>query len=147
MKSRVTRVVIALITLAAVVHSGSIAGKTRSRTSTAKPAATAAKAQHWRVGEPVKFENLTIYPVLSTIAVANRPFITLDEGLKTGKVTVSEIGANGRAHRIRAGQEASDSAEVNTLLVTNRSGKTLLLIAGVSLSSGETRIAWWVTTV
>jgi hypothetical protein len=91
----------------------------------------------WRVAEPVKFENLTVYPVFSSATVPISRFITLDEGLKSGKVIVSEIGARGRARRLRPGQEPSDNSEVNKLMVTNRSGKPLLLIAGELVIGGK----------
>jgi hypothetical protein len=101
-----------------------------------KPPAPAPHSAQWRVGEPVQFENLIVYPVLSTISISPSRYITLDEGLKKGTVIVSELGTNGRVRRLRAGQEVSDDAEVNKLLVTNRSGKTLLLIAGEIVAGG-----------
>jgi hypothetical protein len=91
----------------------------------------------WQVGQPAIFENLSVYPVLLPHSTTRDRFITLDEGLKTRKVIVSEIGATGRLQRLRAGQEVSEDAEVNRLLVTNRSGKTLILIAGELVVGGK----------
>ena len=44
------------------------------------------------VGEPIQYENLTVFPVSSIQPKDNDRFITLDEGLKSGKVEVLEVG-------------------------------------------------------
>ncbi|HEV8482039.1 MAG TPA: DUF6569 family protein [Blastocatellia bacterium] len=91
----------------------------------------------WRLGAPVRFENLTVFPVIGDESPDVGGFITLDEGLRSGKVTLTEIGAKGRVRRIGAGRQASDDAEVNKLMLTNRSGKTLILIAGEMVVGGK----------
>ncbi len=45
------------------------------------------------VGRPIRFKNLTIFPVASKVARNQDRFITLAEGLASGKVQVSELGA------------------------------------------------------
>lgn len=50
-------------------------------------------APPWVLGEPVRHENLTIFPVISAVARNDDRFITLDEGLKSGQVEVLEVGA------------------------------------------------------
>lgn len=45
------------------------------------------------VGQPIQFENLTIFPVTSKAARNQDRFITLDEGLKAGTVEIVEVGA------------------------------------------------------
>lgn len=97
----------------------------------------AAPESRWRVSEPLSFGNLTIFPVLSNNRVKKHEYITLDEGLRSRKVVISEIGASGRTHRIRPGQAVSDDAEVNQLVLTNRSGKPLVLIAGEIVVGGK----------
>jgi len=85
---------------------------------------------------PVRSGNLTIFPVTSDEWSATERFITLDEGLRSGGVTVSELGGYRRVRgRGQSGQ--SDNAEVNTLSLTNRSGKTLILLAGELLVGGK----------
>jgi ARG/rhodanese/phosphatase superfamily protein len=101
------------------------------------PMALIAPGQHWRLSQAVKFENLTIFPVLTTVTTSIHRYITLDDGLRSGKVVISEIGSGGRSRRIRAGSLASDDAEVNRLLLTNSSGKTLILIAGEIVVGGK----------
>jgi hypothetical protein len=61
----------------------------------------------------------------------------LDEGLRSGKVTVTEIGASAGSQTIRQNQRSGDHAEVNRLMVTNNSGKTLVLIAGEIVIGGK----------
>ena len=95
-----------------------------------RAASTIPLGASWRLGAPVSFENLTVFPVIGDESLDTGSFITLDEGLRSGKVTLTEIGAKGRVRRIGAGRQASDNAEVNKLMLTNRSGKTLILIAG-----------------
>jgi hypothetical protein len=87
----------------------------------------------WKLGMPVRSGNLTIFPVTSDEWSATERFITLDEGLRSGGVTVNELGGY---RRVR-GRAQSDNAEVNTLSLTNRSGKTLILLAGELLVGGK----------
>lgn len=91
----------------------------------------------WRISAPVSFNNLTVFPVVSDEPASTAEFITLDEGLRSGKVIITELGANGRSRRIRRNQRLGDDAEVNKLAVTNRSGKMLVLIAGELLVGGK----------
>ncbi|HJQ67605.1 MAG TPA: DUF6569 family protein [Blastocatellia bacterium] len=91
----------------------------------------------WRLGAPVTFQALTVYPVIADQPDSRDDYITLDEGLRSGRVIVSEIGANGRTRRVGNGRRVSDNAEVNRLMVTNNSGKTLVLIAGELIVGGK----------
>ncbi len=136
MKVRIILAAAAIFVLSIMLHAR---GSSQSQTQTDKPneSASSTTSDQWRVSEPLEFENLTIYPILSTKAVPAGRYITLDEGLRKGTVLVSEIGASGRAHRIGRGRRASDDDEVNRLVVTNRSGKTLLLIAGELVVGGN----------
>src|ERR1043166_1351500 len=49
----------------------------------------------WRIGAPVGHDRLTIYPVLSDESADTSDLITLDEGLRAGTVTITELGADG----------------------------------------------------
>jgi hypothetical protein len=93
--------------------------------------------RNWQLGAPATFQTLTVFPVITDQPVSADEYVTLDEGLRSGKVTVSEIGANGRARSLRQGRRVSDNAEVNRLLVTNKSGKILVLIAGEIIVGGK----------
>ena len=92
--------------------------------------------RNWQLGAPVSFQALTVFPVLTDQPVSADEYVTLDQGLRSGKVTVSEIGANGRMRRIRQGR-VSDNAEVNRLMVKNNTGKMLVLIAGEIIVGGK----------
>jgi hypothetical protein len=96
-----------------------------------------ASQRDWRIGSPVSFDNLTIFPVLADQTAGADNFITLDEGLRSGKVMITELGADGRTHRLRSQQRVDDNAEVNRLALTNNSGKRLILIAGEMIIGGK----------
>jgi hypothetical protein len=98
----------------------------------------------WRLGAPVRFDNLTVFPVVSDDPASAAEFITLDEGLRSGKIKVTELDASGRTlngHRrtqaVQANVQSSGGAEVNRLAVTNNSGKKLILIAGEMVIGGK----------
>ncbi len=59
---------------------------------------TAVRSGEFVIGEPVKFENLTIFPILSEVAKDEDRFITLEEGLKQATVEICEVGARPRRH-------------------------------------------------
>jgi hypothetical protein len=69
--------------------------ETRTRNGVdAKPIAKPASGSGgFMVGTPVRYKNLTIFPVLSRAELNSDRFITLDEGLRTHKVEVLEMGA------------------------------------------------------
>src|ERR1700675_4544866 len=48
----------------------------------------------WRLLEPVSYENLTVSPVVSSSGYDTSAFLTLEEGLSSGVVTVREQGAD-----------------------------------------------------
>src|SRR5215470_6790568 len=61
----------------------------------------------WRLGVPVTAGNLTVFPVTSSGWLEARDFITLDEGLKSGKVLITELGSPGPR-----GGRSTDNARV-----------------------------------
>jgi hypothetical protein len=96
----------------------------------------------WRLLDPVKHENISIFPVVSASAQDTSAFLTLDEGLSSGEVLISEQGAAGLA-RTRDGRPTvipdynRTSASVNQLVLVNRSKRPLLLLAGELVSGGK----------
>jgi hypothetical protein len=95
----------------------------------------------WRLLDPVTYENITIFPVVSSSTQDTSPFLTLDEGLSSGEVIVSEQGAAGLA-RSRDGRpvavpQYNSGASVNQLVLINRSKRPLLLLAGELVSGGK----------
>lgn len=93
----------------------------------------------WRLLQPVTYENLSIFPVVSGSSFDTRWFLTLDEGLASGEVQVREQGAEGMArNRDGVARPAySSGASVNQLVLINRSKRPLLLLAGELVSGGK----------
>lgn len=94
---------------------------------------------NWRLLDPVTYENITIFPVVSSTGQDTSTFLTLDEGLSSGEVIVSEQGAAGLA-RSRDGRpipQTNSGASVNQLVLMNRSKRPLLLLAGELVSGGK----------
>lgn len=95
---------------------------------------------NWRLLDPVTYENITIFPVVSSTSQDTSAFLTLDEGLSSGEVIVSEQGGAGLA-RSRDGRPLPvpphSSASVNQLVLINRSKRPLLLLAGELVSGGK----------
>jgi hypothetical protein len=96
---------------------------------------------NWRLLDPVTYENITIFPVVSSFMQDTSPFLTLDEGLSSGEVIVSEQGAAGLA-RTRDGRpvavpQYNSVASVSQLVLINRSKRPLLLLAGELVSGGK----------
>src|SRR5712671_3973952 len=62
------------------------------------PAAPSSRPEgEWRLLEPVTYENISIFPVVSSYNQDTSPFLTLEEGLATGEVLVREQGSEGLA--------------------------------------------------
>jgi len=93
--------------------------------------------QGWRVLEPITYENLSVFPVVMRAPLDTSAFLTLDEGLASGQVIVSEGGAG--MIRTRDGRPipVQGGAQVNRLVLINRSAKPLVLLAGELVSGGK----------
>jgi hypothetical protein len=81
--------------------------------------------------------NLTIFPVVSSQEHDTSGLITLDEGIRSGQVTVTEVGDE--RGLVRPGQivPPRGQAEVNRLELSNSSGRPLLLLAGEIVTGGK----------
>ena len=72
---------------------------------------------------PITFRQLAIFPVIQTaVGVDKTQYMTLSEGLSHKLVAVSEVGGGG---------------SVNTLLVTNKSERPLLILGGEVVLGGQ----------
>lgn len=95
----------------------------------------------WRILDPVSYENITLFPVVSAAEADTTPFLTLDQGLAGGEVIVREQGADGMARtrdpRHATFPEESRGPSVNNLVLINRSKRPLLLLAGELVSGGK----------
>jgi hypothetical protein len=95
----------------------------------------------WRLLEAVTYENISVFPVVSSYNQDTSAFLTLEEGLASGEVIVAEQGSEGLA-RSRDGRpiyipQPSTGASVNQLVLINRSKRPLLLLAGELVSGGK----------
>jgi hypothetical protein len=96
----------------------------------------------YRVLAPIESGNLLLFPVVRADgkSTMETPFITLDEGLKSGEVEVTEAGRARGLVRPRGTAEPQDSYrgdEVNTLVLVNHSKRPLLLLAGEVVTGGK----------
>src|SRR5712671_6579551 len=95
----------------------------------------------WRILDPVVYENIAIFPVVSGSSQDTSRFLTLEEGLASGEVIVSERGAavivRDRGVRPVPAPQYDASASVNQLVLLNRSKRPLLLLAGELVSGGK----------
>lgn len=93
----------------------------------------------WRLLDPVSYENLTVFPVVSSAAYDTSQFLTLEEGLSSGQIIVREQGAETLV-RDRDGSRqyvTNSGASVNQLVLLNRSKRPLLLLSGELVSGGK----------
>lgn len=110
-------------------------------TGSAPPPAPGKPESNWRLLDPITYENITLFPVVTSSSQDTSEFLTLDEGLSTGDVVVSEQGAVGLA-RSRDGRRVTlpptpGGAEVNQLVLINRGKRPLILLAGELVSGGK----------
>jgi hypothetical protein len=96
----------------------------------------------WRILDPISYENISIFPVVSGSSQDTSSFLTLEEGLASGEVIVSERGATGMVRRRgdlrpNAVPQYDSGASVNQLVLINRSKRPLLLLAGELVSGGK----------
>lgn len=91
----------------------------------------------WRLAQPVTYENLTVFPVVSTEEADTSGFATLDDALASGAAIVTEQGSYMRRSRDGVIQPQSTGAQVNQLVLVNRGKKPLLLLAGEVVSGGK----------
>jgi hypothetical protein len=92
----------------------------------------------WRLLEPITYENISIFPVVSSVSQDTSAFVTLDEGLSSGDVVVREHGSDGMARsRGAALPQYNTDASVNQLVLINRGKRPVLLLAGELVSGGK----------
>ena len=95
----------------------------------------------YRVLAPIESGNLLLFPVVRADAksAGETPFITLDEGFKSGEVEVTEAGRVQGLVRSRGNDPVTRvrGDEVNTLVLVNHSRRSLLLLAGEIVAGGK----------
>ncbi len=105
----------------------------------------------YRVLAPIESGNLLLFPVVQSVKTPASPFLTLDEGIKSGQVEVTEAGRVRGLVRPRPAQGRIDDGvlrpfpsppqyrgdQVNTLVLVNNSNRPLLLLAGEIVTGGK----------
>ncbi|MFL6440087.1 MAG: ARPP-1 family domain-containing protein [Terriglobales bacterium] len=93
---------------------------------------------NFKVLSPISHGNLTIFPVAASTTHDTSDFITLDEGIRSGEVVVTEAGRLGGL--IRGPHRRippSTGAQVNSLVLVNNSKHPLMLLAGEIVTGGK----------
>ncbi len=92
----------------------------------------------YKVLDGIRHGNLTVFPVVTSRSYPTSEFLTLDEGLRSGEVVVTEYGnARGLIRRHSMPAIVRDSAQVNRLVLINNSKRPLLLLAGEIVTGGK----------
>src|SRR3981081_1512778 len=88
--------------------------------------------------QPIRHGNLTVFPVVASKNYHTEEFLTLDEGLRSGEVVVTEYGnVRGLIRRRPDPAVQRDGAQVNRLVLINNSKRPLLLLAGEIVTGGK----------
>lgn len=105
----------------------------------------------YRVMAPIESGNLLLFPIVQSGKTPASPFLTLDEGIKSGQVEVTEAGRVRGLVRPRPTLGRLDDGvlrpipnppqyrgdQVNTLVLVNNSNRPLLLLAGEIVTGGK----------
>ena len=118
-------------------------------------AVAAASGANYKVLPPTTQDNLTVFPIVSDTVRNTASFLTLDEGIRSGQVVVTEHGTGGLVRPrprpsgiadpwpqpenipTRPVPPPSSGAEVNRLMLINNSGRPLILLAGEIVTGGK----------
>jgi hypothetical protein len=97
-----------------------------------------ATTNDYKILAPITHGDLTVFPVVSDKIHDTSNFITLDEGIRSGEVVVTEVGNLHSSMRRRPVQVRPYSgAEVNRLVLVNNSRHPLILLAGEVVTGGK----------
>ena len=106
-----------------------------------EPVAAGGTDGEYRVLKPIQSGDLTLFPVMRADgkALPADHFLTLDEGLKSGEVEVTEAGKVQGLVRSRGAATPwrYTGDQVNTLVLLNNSKRPLVLLAGEIVTGGK----------
>jgi hypothetical protein len=91
----------------------------------------------YKLLDPITHGDLTIFPVVSAKTHETGGFLTLDEGIRSGEVVVTEAGNLHSAMQRRPVPQNYRSAQVNSLVLVNNSQRPLILLAGEIVTGGK----------
>ena len=106
------------------------------------PAGEVPSGSGYKVLEPIRRGNRTVFPVVAARSHDTQEFLTLDEGLRSGEVVVTESGHTSPMVRLRHPVQTLPShsgggAQVNRLVLINNSKRPLILLAGEIVTGGK----------
>ena len=100
--------------------------------------ATAGTSKHeYKVLPPITKGNLSLYPIVAGPQANTARLLTLDEGLRSGAVIVTEAGSLQGLVRPGTRYPHYSGAEVNRLVLVNNSDRPLLLLEGEVVTGGK----------
>ena len=95
-------------------------------------------AGQYKLLDPITHGDLTIFPVVANKSHDASEFLTLDEGIRSGEVVVTEVGnLHGMIRRRPPNPQYYRGAEVNKLVLVNNSRRPLILLAGEVVTGGK----------
>jgi hypothetical protein len=100
-------------------------------------ACAGAPPHEYTVLPPVNRGNLTLFPIVGSSDANTANLLTLDEGLRSGAVIVTEAGSLQGLVRPGARYPRGSGGEVNRLVLVNNSDRPLLLLAGEVVTGGK----------
>ncbi|HLW53915.1 MAG TPA: DUF6569 family protein [Candidatus Angelobacter sp.] len=98
---------------------------------------SASAVSDYKLLEPITHGDLTVFPVVSAKTHDTSGFLTLDEGIRSGEVVVTEAGNLHATMQRRPTQQRYTGAQVNTLVLVNNSQRPLILLAGEIVTGGK----------
>ena len=96
-------------------------------------------AGDYKLLDPITHGNLTVFPVVSARSHDTTQFLTLDEGIHSGEVVITEVGNLHTMVRRRPIPNGfvNVPARVNSLVLVNNSERPLILLAGEIVTGGK----------
>jgi hypothetical protein len=103
------------------------------------PAGETISTSYYKVLPAIQHGNLTVFPVVAVKIHDTQEFLTLDDGLRSGEVIVTESGSVRPLIRKRRPIPNSEGggAQVNQLVLVNNSKRALILLAGEIVTGGK----------
>jgi hypothetical protein len=105
------------------------------------PARAGDTGEQYSVLEPITQGNLTIFPVVARTDHDTSTFISLDDGIRSGEVVVTEAGQVRPLirgpHPPQTIPYQRSGAQVNKLVLVNNSKRPLILLAGEIVTGGK----------
>ena len=104
------------------------------------PAGEVSATLTYKVLEPIRHGNLSVFPVVAAVSHDTQGFLTLDDGLRSGEVIVSESGSVAplvRPRRDGIHPHQGPGPQVNQLVLVNNSKRPLILLAGEIVTGGK----------